>query len=382
MMANLFLLLCLALLGMLYSGLAFLYTGSLRKKYALSPLIQALVVLGSVFLGWELFYSKLIWSSSWMGLLGNPARELVVQSANISTPLFSLFHAFFCAIAVYLVYGSVLERLRLKGAIILAFLWPLLVYVPIAHWVWNPEGFLLKLGSVDFAGGIVVHISSGVSALVLAISCGRRKDYFGYRPRSDQRMIFLGVIFILLGWCGFNGGSAMEFNKTAISAIYATWLVGMSSIFSGFVVEYAHTPHRVSLSHISLSMISGLVMVTPVADQITTVGAILIGLSAGPLMFYAHKVFHHTFKVDDGLDVFISHGVSGLLGALITGLLLGKHTLWANVGASIAVIVYSSCMTWIIIRLTKLLFGIDFSHHLEGMDISDHGENVVELSDQ
>lgn len=377
MIHDLFLFICFILLASLYSGLALFYSGSVRQRFALSPLVQALVVLACVFVGWQLLYEKLVLAESWQGVIGSPAAFMLPVD-GVNPALFSMFHAFFCAIAVYLVLGAAVERLRLKASLLLAFLWPLLVYAPVAHWVWNRGGFLHLLGSVDFAGGIVVHVSAGVAALVLAIQCGRRTDYFNYRPRADQRMIFLGLTLILVGWCGFNGGSALMWGDTAIKAIHVTWMAAVGALLSGVIVEYAHTPHRVTLSQLGLTLMSALVMVTPAAGVISAGQAIILGLVAGPLMYYAQKIFHHVLRIDDGLDVFISHAVSGVIGALVTGMQIGPAALWANALACLVVATYTALLTWVIIKVMKYLFGVDVRKHLGNIDISDHGERVAE----
>lgn len=377
MIHDLFLFVCIILLAALYSGLALFYSGSVRQRYALSPLVQALVVLACVFVGWQLLYEKLVLGQSLIGLIGSPAAFLP-SIEGLNPALFSMFHAFFCAIALYLVLGAAVERLRLKACLLLSFMWPLLVYVPVAHWVWNREGFLHMLGSVDFAGGIVVHVSAGVAALVLAIQCGRRNDYFNYRPRADQRMIFLGLVLIVIGWCGFNGGSALMWGDTAIKAIQVTWLAAVGGLLSGVLVEYAHTPHRVTLSQLGLSLMSALVMITPAAGVISSGQAIVLGLVAGPLMYYGQKIFHHVLKIDDGLDVFISHAVSGVIGAIVTGMLVSTNVLWANALACLLVALYSAILTWLIVKVMKCLFGVDVKKHLANIDMSDHGERVAE----
>ncbi len=378
MLNNLFILLCFLLLIALFFGLSFLYTGTIRKPYALSPLVQGWVILSCTYVVWLLVGEQLVLGPSYRGLIGLPGQGSIYHASTLSPQIFSLFQAFFCAIATYIFIGSAMERLRLKSALFIAILWPTLVYLPIAHWIWNPQGVFARIGAVDFAGGIVVHISSGLSALVLAIMCGRRKDYFNFRPRLDQRMIFLGMALIFIGWLGFNGGSAYEWSAVAMQATQVTWIAGICAVFSGGLVEFLHTPHRISLSHLALSLISALVIITPAAGVISSEGAMLVGLLSGPFVFYSLRIFHHVFKIDDAMDVFISHGLSGVVGAIMTGTLSGDEALKANLISTAFVIVYSMLMTWIILRSISVALKIDLKAELETLDIADHGEKVFE----
>lgn len=378
MLNNLFTLLCFLLLIALFFGISFLYTGTIRRPYALAPLVQGWVILSCSFVVWLIVGEQLVLGESYRGLIGIPGLGSIYHANTLSPQIFSLFQAFFCAIATYILIGSAMERLRLKSALLIALFWPLLVYLPIAHWIWNPQGVFARIGAIDFAGGIVVHVSSGVSALVLAIMCGRRRDYFNFRPRLDQRMIFLGMVMVFVGWLGFNGGSAYEWSGVAMQAIQVTWIAGICAIFSGGLVEYLHTPHRMSLSHLALSLISALVIITPAAGVINSSGAMLVGLLSGPFVFYSVRIFHHIFKVDDALDVFISHGLSGIIGAIVTGFISGGVAIWANLISTVVVIIYSILMTWLLLRTIAILLRTDLKAELETLDITDHGEKVFE----
>ncbi len=378
MLNNLFVLFCFILLAALFFGMALIYSGSVRKQYALSPLVQSWVILASSFVVWLIVGEQLVLGQSWRGLIGVPASGNIYFVNTLSPEVFSLFQAFFCAIATYIFIGSALERLRLKVALAISILWPILVYLPVAHWVWNPGGVFARLGAIDFAGGIVVHISAGFSALVLAIVCGRRSDYFNFRPRLDQRMIFLGMGLIFIGWLGFNSGSAYEWSDVSIKAIQVTWISGVCAIFSGAIVEFMHTPHRVTLSNLALSMISALVAITPAAGVISPGGAMVIGLLSGPFIYYCVRIFHHILKVDDAVDVFVSHGLSGLVGAIITGVIASKGALWANLVSSAVVIIYSLLMTWLLLKLIEKLTRTDMKAELATLDVTDHGEKVFE----
>lgn len=378
MLNNLFVMLCFILLAALFFGISFIYSGTTRKAYSLSPLVQGWVILSGSFVVWLLIGEQMVLGQTWRGLIGLPGSGNIYFADSLLPQVFSLFQAFFCAIATYIMIGSSLERLRLKVAMAISIMWPLLVYLPVAHWVWNPGGVFARLGTVDFAGGIVVHISSGVSGLVLATLCGRRKDYFNYRPKLDQRMIFLGMALVFIGWLGFNGGSAYEWSETSIRAIQVTWMAGICAVFSGALIEYIHTPHRVSLSHLALSMIGALVIITPAAGVISPSMSMIVGLLSGPFLFYGVRIFHHIFKVDDALDVFISHGLCGIVGAIVTGIISGKFALQANLIATAVVIIYSALMSWLMLRFITLIMKVDLKDELPTLDVTDHGEKVFE----
>lgn len=298
----------------------------------------------------------------------------------------------FASTAGAVILGSTAERGRFRFLSFFLPLWSLCVYAPVAHWVWNPGGWLARLGAVDFAGGIVVHITAGVTALILSSCIGRRTDYFNLRPPGDLTSVYLGTFLVLIGWTGFNGGSAFAWNDQAANAVIATVLAGVSGALTWLAIELMYPLRRPTLTGISYGLISALVAVTPSAGYLGTRAPIIIGACAAIICFYSIHVMNKLFKRDDPLEVFTSHGIAGLIGAALTpyfadpaklnvsGIHFGSISslFRANLFSAVVVMAYSALVSWLLIIVLKKWCPLRVSSRQEdaGLDLSLHGEKA------
>ncbi len=330
------------------------------------PLVSLFLLLPMTFVLWFGGFGDLVYSD--------------LLTLVVSKELFMLFNCFFACIAIILVWGGVLERISYKGMLLFSFLWLLFVYFPVAHQVINHSGYFHGLGIIDFAGGFNVHMTSGVSALVLANCLGRRIDYFNLKNKFSQQLIFIGTILIWIGWVGFNGGSSLLLNKEGILAVQNTIIAPIFSVLTWMLIDYMYTPHKVTLINISLAVVSGLVAITPGAGLLTLWQSVLVGLMAGVICNFSARLMHKLFKVDDTLDVFSTHAIGGAIGAFMTPIFLGVSTS-NNLLTTIAIFLYSGFVTYVIVKLVGLFVPLRLSKDLEekGLDIEYHGENIINL---
>ncbi|CBK41110.1 Ammonium transporter Amt [Nitrospira defluvii] len=387
-------------LAMLMPGLALFYGGLVRTKNVLGTIMQSVMILSVVSLLWILFGYSLafgpdkggvIGGLEWVGLSGVGSEPHPVYGPTIPHQAFMLFQLMFAAIAPALITGAFAERKRFTAVVLFAALWSVFVYVPLAHWIWG-GGWLAKLGALDFAGGAVIHISSGAAALVCAIVLGKRRGYgTDYMAPHNLPMTLLGTGFLWFGWFGFNGGSALGANGIAVSAIIATHAAAAMGAIAWCGAEWTHRGKPTVLG-VASGAVAGLATVTPAAGYISAMSAIAIGLVAG-MTCYAAIVWKGRFGYDDSLDVVGIHGVGGVIGILATGLFASKVVnpggadglFFGNpglFGIQLLVVavttIFSIIGTFVILKLVDSMTGLRVSSEEEatGLDLSQHNERA------
>lgn len=378
-------------------GLALFYSGLSKGKSALNTIAMSFVAFSLVSILWIVYGYAFAFGEDIGGIIGKPTKILLegigVESLSGTVPeyIFVAFQLTFAAITVALVSGALVERIRFSAWILFCLLWMSLVYVPIAHWVWG-DGFLAKLGALDFAGGTVVHINSGVAALVGAILLGRRQE--ATLLPHNLPMVATGAGLLWFGWFGFNAGSALAANGLAATAFLNTNTATAMAALSWMFTEWLYSK-KPTLLGIASGAIAGLVAITPAAGFVDIKGSLVIGLLAGIVSFFAVAYLKPKLGYDDALDVFGIHGVSGTLGALLTGIFAnpvineaGKGLLYGNPNqliiqalSVIATIIYTAVATAIILLVIKALVGlrVDREEEVLGVDTSQHGENAYNL---
>jgi ammonium transporter, Amt family len=390
-------------------GLAFFYGGLVRRKNILNILMQCFIIVAAVTVEWIAFgYSMSFGSSSgplapfiggfdWAFLKGIGIND--VSPYFISQPVeriphivFILFQCMFAVITPALIIGAFAERIKFKGFFIFVMLWAILVYNPVAHWVWSADGWLFKLGALDFAGGTVVHINAGIAALVMAVLIGKRRGVNG-TPTVPHNIPFvvLGAGLLWFGWFGFNAGSGLAADGLAGSAFLVTHLAAATAALTWALIEwFVHkTPSTVG---IATGAVAGLVAITPAAGFVDVGGAIAIGVIVSVVCFIAVSKIKPKLGYDDTLDAFGVHGVGGIIGAIATGVfavpaIQGAYSgaiagnfkqVWIQLIAVTAVLVYSGVMTFILFKVIDKFAGIRAESIVEeeGLDIYEHGESA------
>jgi Amt family ammonium transporter len=391
------LLVATALVMVMLPGLALFYGGLVRRKNVLSTIMHSFFGLAIVSVVWVLVGFSIAFApdASGLGLFGgldyvgfvNVGLEPAAGS-TIPFVLFAAFQLMFAAITPALITGAFAERKRFASFVIFTVLWSVFVYSPIAHWVWAPDGWLFGLGALDFAGGTVVHASSGVSALVVALLIGRRVANGDRMEPHDIPMTVLGAGLLWFGWFGFNAGSALAANGLAANALLVTNTAAGAATITWVLASYLHKG-KVSVVGAACGAVAGLVAITPASGFVTAGGAVVIGLLVGGLC-YSATLLRERLKIDDALDVFAVHGVGGTFGAIATGVFAtaainGAYhglidgnpgqvlTQVLAVGATIA---YAVVATFVIVKLVDVVLGIRISARDEelGLDLSTHGE--------
>ena len=377
-------------------GLALFYGGMVRKKNVIATITQSVGVFAVVSLVWFIAgYSLAFGQNASAGLqpfIGSLdmlfLNGVSLKTANALLPgipefLFISFQMTFAIITPALITGAFAERFKYSALLLFTALWSLLVYAPICHWVWG-GGFLGSAGVLDFAGGAVVHVNSGVAGLVCAIFLGRRKGY-GTEPINPHNPVLtmIGASLLLVGWIGFNAGSAGAANDLMGVALLNTILAAAAAALTWKVVEYIEKK-KVSLIGMLSGVVAGLVAITPAAGFVDPKGAVIIGLIAGPACYASSVWIKKLLRYDDSLDAFGIHGAGGLIGALLTGVFattaINSLSEGANVGAQalglLWTIVYSAVGTLIILFICKFTTGLRVSEAEEaaGLDTSLHGE--------
>lgn len=385
-----------ALVMLMTPGLAFFYAGMVSHKNVVSTLLQNYLALTVIGLLWIICGYSLVFTES-NGLIGSLdnlfLRGLSDQTyGETGAPVFAFaaFQMMFAIIAPALITGSIAERVNFKAWLLILALWSLAVYIPVAHWVWGPDGWILKLGGLDFAGGLVVHITAGFSGLVAALLFGRRANH-GSLP-NDIPMIMLGTALLWFGWFGFNAGSAFESNALAAHAFITTFIGGAMSGFSWLLVDWMRSG-KPSAVGASCGIVSGLVAITPAAGFVTVEAAFIIAIIAGIGCNVIAHIVKKISHLDDALDVFACHGIGGVIGAILTGafaskavnpavavegiLVSGDTALFeANLLATVVVAGFSMLATFVIIKIVSIFTPIRVSdeHESKGLDTSLHGE--------
>ena len=370
-----------ALVMIMLPGLALFYGGLVRRKNVLSTIMHsffglAIVSVVWVVIGFSLAFAPdagglgLIGGLDFIGFNGVGQAPSAVYAVTIPFVLFAGFQLMFAAITPALITGAFAERKRFGAFVLFTILWSLLVYSPIAHWVWAPDGWLFKLGALDFAGGTVVHISSGVSALIVAIVIGRRVFNGESHEPHDVPMTVFGAGLLWFGWFGFNAGSAVSAGGLAANAFVVTNTAAAAATITWVGASYLHG-RKVSVVGAACGAVAGLVAITPASGFVTVGGALVIGLVAGGLC-YSATLLRARSKVDDALDVFAVHGVGGMFGAIATGVFATAAVQQAYTGlidgnaaqvgiqlvAVGAVVAYAVVATFIIIKLVDVILGL------------------------
>ncbi|GAB4434928.1 MAG: ammonium transporter [Chloroflexi bacterium OHK40] len=393
-----------ALVMLMTPGLAFFYGGLVRQKNALSTIMHSFVMLGLVSVLWALIGYSLAFGPSiggviggldYFGLNGVGAEPNDAYAATIPHQAFMIYQMMFAIITPALISGAFAERKRFKAFLIFSALWLLLVYVPVAHWVWAVGGWIRTLGALDFAGGTVVHITSGISALVCALVLGKRSGY-GKEPMEPHNATYtiLGTGVLWFGWFGFNAGSALGAGTLAVAAFVNTHLAAAMAALAWMTASWVRHK-RPSVLGAAAGAVAGLVGITPAAGFVTPMAAIIIGFLAGVGCFAAVELVVRG-RVDDALDVFGVHGVGGIIGALATGIFATTTVnpagfdglLYGNPGqlltqliAVVVTAVYAAAITYVLLKVINLVVGIRVSPEEEarGLDTSLHGETAYQI---
>jgi len=383
-------------------GLALFYGGMVRSKNILNMLLQNFVALGIVTIVWVLWgYSlafgpggRWIGSLAWFGLQGVGQSPNPDYSATIPHQVYMIYQMMFAIITPALISGAVAERMKFSTYVVFMALWSTLVYCPVAHWVWGHNGWLGTMGALDFAGGTVVHITSGVSALVVVLALGKRSSA-GIGHEEELRphnlpMTLMGTGLLWFGWFGFNAGSALTAGGLAGSAFLATHVAAAAAGVTWIGLDCLVHKKPTALGF-ATGAVAGLVAITPASGYVGPLAAIVIGAAVSVISFYAIQL-KHRFHYDDTLDVFGVHGIGGMWGALATGLFAslavnsaGANGLFAGGGFTLlgkqltavgAAAGYAAAVTFILIRVLKALMGLRVSAEAEnaGLDLALHGE--------
>jgi len=384
-------------------GLAMFYGGLVRSRNVLSVLMQCFSIAGVVSIIWLVFGYSLAFGegNDWIGdfshvMMADIGRDSL--SGSIPESLFMLFQMTFAIITPALIIGAFAERMKFSAMLLFSAVWLVLVYVPVAHWVWG-GGWLAKMGLYDFAGGIVVHITAGVAALVAAIVIGPRRGFPGSMIMPhNMTMTIAGAGMLWVGWFGFNGGSALAANGDASMAMLVTHISAATGAMTWMVIEWVRFGKPSALGVVT-GMVAGLGTITPASGFVGPGGALIIGLLAGGVCFTATQYIKRVLKIDDSLDVFPVHGVGGILGTLLAGVFSATSLgVFSGYGFAdgissmagqlkvqfigvVATIVFTAVVTWIILKVIDAMIGLRVSEEeeIEGLDIALHEERGYDL---
>ena len=391
-------------------GIALFYGGLVRQKNMLSLVMQSLAIAGVVSILWVAFGYSLAFGTGYEGsgffkygiggfdkVMLNGIGLDTLTATGIPEMLFVMFQCMFALITPALILGAFAERVRFAGFLCFTVLWIILVYMPMAHWVWG-GGFLMEMGAVDFAGGTVVHINAGVAALVMALMVGRRKDYRAGRPITPHNIpfVFLGTALLWLGWFGFNAGSGLAADGLAANAFLVTHIATCMAAVTWAAIDWAVNKKCTTVGACT-GAVAGLVAITPAAGSVDLFGALCIGLITSAVCFWMVAVVKPKFGYDDALDAFGVHGVGGIIGSILTGVFATRfvtgeggvqgalygdwNQLWIQVAATVISMAFSAVMTFVLFKVVDKLVGIRVDKRVEeeGLDIYEHGESAYDL---
>ncbi len=385
-------------LFMTLPGLALFYGGLVRSKNVLSVLMQCFAIAGAASIIWILFGYSLAFGegNAWIGDFSRVMMSGITKESlagDIPESLFVLFQMTFAIITPALVIGGFAERMKFSAMLIFSCIWLVLVYAPVTHWVWG-GGWLQQMGLYDFAGGTVVHITAGVAAITAAIVIGPRKGFPKVAmPPHNMTMTVTGAGMLWVGWYGFNGGSALAANGDAAMAMLVTHISAAAGVLTWSFIEWARFGKPSVLGAVT-GMIAGLGTITPASGFVGPGGALVIGITAGIVCFFATQLIKRILKIDDSLDVMPTHGVGGILGTLMAGIFAstglgvfsgygyaeGIETMGGQVSVQLIGIavtfIYTALVTWIILKLVGVLVGLRVSEEIEvqGLDTAEHEE--------
>lgn len=396
-------------LMMTIPGIALFYGGLVRRKNMLSVIMQSLSIVAVISIIWVVFGYSLAFGSGFDGNLfrygiGGFDKVMLkgisldtITTGGIPELLFVMFQCMFAVITPALILGAFAERVKFSGFLMFTILWSVFVYMPMAHWVWG-GGFLMEMGAIDFAGGTVVHINAGVSALVMALLVGRRNDYRPGKPITPHNIpfVFIGTALLWLGWFGFNAGSGLAADGLAANAFLVTHIATCVAAVSWMTVDWIVNRKPTTVGACT-GAVAGLVAITPAAGTADIPGAICIGLVASLVCFWMVAVVKPKFGYDDALDAFGVHGMGGMVGSVLTGVFATRavtgadgvqgafygdwHQLWVQTATTLISVVFSAVMTFVIFRITDALCGIRVMRRVEeeGLDVYEHGEAAYDM---
>ena len=389
-------------------GIALFYGGLVRQKNILSIIMQTLLIVGVVSILWVAFGYSWAFGTSFMES-GNPLGAIIggfdkafLQGITINTLTtgdipeltFVMFQCMFAIITPALILGAFAERIKFSGYMVFIILWVILAYFPMAHWVWG-GGFLQQMGAIDFAGGTVVHINAGISALVMAIMLGKREDYRIGHPITPHNItfVFMGTSFLWLGWFGFNAGSGLAADGLAANAFMVTHIATAVAAVTWMLIDWFCNKKPTTVGACT-GAVAGLVAITPAAGTVDLLGAFFIGLITPVICFFMVAVVKPKFKYDDALDAFGVHGIGGIVGSILTGVFATQyitgeggvegalygdwHQLWVQIVATVVSILFSAVITFVLYKIVDSLIGIRVDRRVEeeGLDIYEHGESA------
>jgi Amt family ammonium transporter len=399
-------------LMMTVPGVALFYAGMVRKKNVLATMMQSFSICALVSVLWMVAGYSLAFGegNAWIGdfsrfFLGGLAENWdkpftlgsgdAAVATTIPESVFLMFQMTFAIITGALITGAVADRMKFSALLVFIGLWTLLVYSPVAHWVWHPNGWIFELGALDFAGGTVVHINAGVAGLVAAIVLGKRVGY-GSENLSPYNLGFavIGAALLWVGWFGFNAGSALgSSGGRAGMAMLVTQIAAAAAVLSWLAAEWIGKGKPSVLGAIS-GAVAGLVAITPAAGFVLPGSALIIGLVAGVAGYWGATALKHALKYDDSLDAFGVHGICGIVGALLVGFLAygplsattalpegssgGMEQFIKQVIAVAATMAYTAIATWILLKITDVIVGLRVTEEeeREGLDVALHGERI------
>ena len=386
-------------------GLALFYGGLVRQKNVLSILMQCMVLVAVITIEWVFIGYSWVFGSSFMDsplgfFIGGFDKVFLhgisidsLSTGGIPEILFAMFQCMFAVITPALMIGAFAERIKFSGFLLFSVLWAIIVYNPMAHWVWG-GGWMQEAGAIDFAGGTVVHINAGIAALVMAIMLGRRKGYrsigLPFGPHNIP-FVVLGTALLWLGWFGFNAGSGLAADGLAANAFLVTHFATVVAAITWMGLEWIINK-KPTVIGICTGAVAGLVAITPAAGTVDTLGALFIGLISAIVCFVMVAYVKPKLKYDDSLDAFGVHGVGGFVGAILTGVFATQvitgsdgvegalygdwNQLWIQTFVNFAALVYSGVMTFVLFKIVDKFVGLRVSPKEEGigLDISQHGE--------
>lgn len=397
-----FMLICTAFVFFMTPGLAFFYGGLVRRKNVVNTMMACAAIMGLSVVMWTLFGYSLAFGGNHGGIIGDfrwfamngVGWEPGPYADTIPHLVFAAFQMMFAMITPALITGAVVGRMRFKALFLFVAIWSVIVYYPMAHMVWGDGGFLAAIGSVDFAGGNVVHISSGISALVLAIYLKQRRGYAKATYRTHNiPFVFLGAAMLWFGWFGFNAGSALKADGLAAHAFMTSSISSACALLTWMLIEVIREG-KPTLVGASTGLVIGLVAITPGAGFVPVWASFIIGILVSPICYFTVILLKQKLKIDDALDAFGCHGIGGIWGGIATGLfgkssinsvakwdglVFGDYRLFLaqvlSIVITIAVAIVGTLICIGIVRIFTLL-RVDSKEELIGLDVSQHGENA------
>lgn len=389
-------------------GIALFYGGLVRQKNVLSIIMQSLLIVAVVSIIWIAFGYSFVFGTdlaesknSLGAIIGGFDKVFLhgitldsLAAGQIPELVFVLFQCMFAIITPALILGAFAERIKFAGFMLFTVMWSILVYIPMAHWVWG-GGFLQQMGAIDFAGGTVVHINAGISALVMALMIGKRNDYKAGHPMSPHNVafVFMGTAFLWLGWFGFNAGSGLRADGLAANAFLVTHLATCVAAITWMSIDWIHNKKPTTVGTCT-GAVAGLVAITPAAGTVGILGAVCIGIASSLVCFYMVAVVKPKLGYDDTLDAFGVHGMGGIVGSILTGVFATQaisgeggaegvlygdwHQLGIQALATCVSVVFSAVMTFVLFKIADKLVGIRVGKRVEeeGLDIYEHGESA------